>query len=128
MQETNNLPQTPPLQQTAVRHSILHESFLAAMGLSASDRHCVVSFVRPFTYVDTHTATNICQYTFLNGYYYAAHGAKGLDNEFLQMVKSEFTRITGNKPSEKRNKLQDFIERKSIASDLFKCGMSLYCA
>lgn len=110
----------------AVRHSILHESFLAAMELTASDRHCVVSFVRPFVYVDTHTATNICQYTFLNGYYYAAYGEKGLYNEFLQMTKSEFTRITGYKPSEKRNKLQDFIERKSIASDLFKRGMALY--
>lgn len=127
MKGTSKNNETTQLDISAVRHNILDESFLAAMNLSESDRDCVVSFVRPFTYVDTHTAINICQYTFLNGYYYAAHGVKGLNNEFLQMAKSEYTRITGHKPPEKRNKLQDFIERKSIASDLFKRGMALYC-
>ena len=124
----SNKPQNPQLNIGAVRHSILHESFLAAMELSTSDRHCVVSFVRPFKYVDTHTATNICQYTFLNGYYFAEHGVKGLDNEFLEMAKSKFTRITGVKPSQETNRLEEFIQRKSIASDLFKRGMALYCA
>lgn len=111
---------------SAVRHSIIHESFLDAMELSPSDRHCVVAFVRPFKCVDTHTATNICQYTFLNGYYFAEHGIKGLDNEFLQMAKSEFTRITGLEPNKKTNRLEEFIERESIASDVFKRGMALF--
>lgn len=113
---------------TELRHSILHESYLAAMELSKMDRYCVVSFIRLFTDVDTRTATNICQYTFLNGYHYAEKGVDGLDNEFKKMFKSEYSRITGIKPTEKRNRFQDFLERKTIASDLFKRGMALYCA
>lgn len=96
---------------SVIRHTILHESALAARDLCPSDRRRVVSFVRPFANVDGHTASTISQYTFLNGYYYAAHGAKGLDNEFLEWD------IT---------KLQNFIKGKSIASELFKSGMALH--
>jgi len=121
----NSIEQT--LNKPVVKHSILHESFLVSTELSKMDRYCVVSFIRPFTDVDMHTATNICQYTLLNGYYYAEKGIEGLDNEFKQMFKSEYSHITGIKPIEKRNKFQDFLERKTIASDLFKRGMALYC-
>lgn len=96
---------------SVIRHTVLHESALATRVLSPSDRHSVVSFVRPFADVDAHAASTISQYTFLNGYHYAAHGAKGLDNEFLSWDITE---------------LQNFMEGNSIASELFKSGMALH--
>ena len=111
--------------------TILHESMKAVSELSLSDKYAIVSHIRKFQdNLDARTLTNICQYTFLNGYFYAEQGESVLTKEFFDMYNRNYTRIDGTKsynhPKNQRNRFMDFIESRNIASEFFKKGMKLY--
>lgn len=107
-------------------NTILHESFLATMRLNKLDRFGVASFIRPRVEIDIHSATNICQMTFLCGYHYAEKGVDGLDGDLLKMYKNNYTILGGVNSNKNRNRFDDFFDSNNIAVDLFKEGMNLY--
>lgn len=118
--------------------SVLDKSFEIVSSLSSWERYCVLSHIKYYQEIyngkERSSRPEIqfsgCQNIFLNGYYYQQglsenNTSKYLDPIFLKLFKSEHTLIFSDQ-QRKTNKLEDFIERNTVASKLFKLGMDYY--